>query len=565
LYKEVAIAIGKILSERYGVSKEVALRTPELEEHGDLTTSIALEIGAELAKPPRQIAESIAEAVRALPDIAKVEVAGPGFVNITLKPMAHLSALEAARLACRPKISSKGDAPVIIEYSQPNIAKPLGVHHILSTVIGQAVANLHEHLGENVVRWNYIGDWGTQFGKLAVAMERWGKGKKASAYTLDELLDLYVQFHEAAEKDPSLEDAGREAFRKLEQGDPALRAFWCDIVAVTSRSIQGLYERLHVAFDETKGESFYEDKMQSLLEEGRRKKVFIVGEGRALIVEFPEGSNLPPYMVMKGDGATLYSTRDLAQMRYRIDNYKPKAIYIFTDIAQQLYFEQLEATCRKLGWELPPFQNVLFGRMSFPDKSMSTRKGNILKLEDVLDEAVRRADALIAEHGSEVEGKEREELAEMMGVGAFVFAVLSQNRKHNLIFTWEKALTFEGMSGPYLQYTHARARSVLRKGGVQHVAFPSEIASLETQEVRLLRTLARFPRVLDEARADAMPHRLSQYLYTLCQNFNAFYNALPILDAGEQKQSLRLALTELSADVLKVGAELLTMRVPDRM
>ena len=196
---------------------------------------------------------------------------------------------------------------------------------------------------------------------------------------------------------------------------------------------------------------------------------------------------------------------------------------------------------------------------------MSTRKGNILKLEEVLDEAVRRADALISEHGSEIEGKEREELAEMMGIGAFVYTVLSQNRKHNLIFTWEKALTFEGMSGPYLQYTHARARSVLRRGNVAQVAFPGTVESLEPQEARMLRTLSQFPRVLEEARMEAMPHRLAQYLYTLSQHFNAFYNALPILDSGKEQRPLRLALTELTADVLKVGAELLTMRVPSRM
>ena len=235
------------------------------------------------------------------------------------------------------------------------------------------------------------------------------------------------------------------------------------------------------------------------------------------------------------------------------------------DIAQQLYFQQLFATMKKLDWGMEHEQHIVYGRMSFPDKSMSTRKGNILKLEEVLDEAVRRADTLVAERDSEVTGSERRALAEMMGTGAVVFTILSQNRRHNLVFTWEKALTFEGMSGPYLQYTHARARSVLRKAKVERAPRPKTVAALELQELRLIRILTQFPRVLEEARSDAMPHKLAQYLFALCQEYNTFYGVLPILEAQGEQRALRLALTEITADVLKVGAELLTMRVPSRM
>ena len=565
MYNSIVTIIGEALKKAYGVSTEVTLRASENPLHGDITSPIAMEIGKQLKKPPQEIAEMLAHVLTGAENIERVEVAGPGFLNITLTVAARLEEMEGAREACRRK-ESRQEPPVILEYSQPNIAKPLGVHHILSTVIGQAVSNLYRHLGFHVLSWNYIGDWGTQFGKLAVAMEHWGeKGKEASDYTLDELLDLYVKFHEEVEAHPELEDESRTAFRKLEQGDRALRAFWKDVVAVTSESIQKIYARLYVAFDETKGESFYEDKMAAVIEEGKRKGVFKEGEEGALIVEFPEGSNLPVYMVMKGDGATLYATRDLAQMRYRIDTYHPRAILIFTDIAQQLYFEQLETTCRKLGWELPEFENVLFGRMSFPDKAMSTRKGNILKLEDVLDEAVRRADVLIAEHESQVRGEERMALAEMMGVGAVVYTILSQSRKTNIIFTWEKALTFEGNSGPYLQYTHARARSVLRKAGARPISPPKHVETLEPAEQNLMKHLAQFPLTLEQARAEAMPHKVANYLYGLSQSFNSFYSALPILDTAEPQRSLRLALTELTADALKVGAEILTLRVPDRM
>jgi arginyl-tRNA synthetase len=216
-----------------------------------------------------------------------------------------------------------------------------------------------------------------------------------------------------------------------------------------------------VTFDTDLGESFYEDKMQPVLDEGIKKGVFTEGEGGALIAQF--GDAMPPYLVRKGDGATLYSTRDLAQMRYRIETHNPKAIYILTDIAQKLHFEQLLATCKQLGWKLPTFENILFGRMRFVDKSMSTRKGNVLALEHVLDEAVARAEEIIKKRGDAIQTDDPKDLAEMMGVGSLVYGILSQNRKMDLVFDWDKMLSFEGNSAPYLQYTHARAKSVLRR------------------------------------------------------------------------------------------------------
>ena len=564
MYSSIAILIGKLLKDSYGVSKEIALRIPENPAHGDLTTSIAMEVGKEAGKPPRSVAEQLAQALRKVEGVERVEVAGPGFLNITLTASERLKQLTATREACTPKVKRK-EPPVILEYSQPNIAKPLGVHHILSTVIGQSVANLYEHLGYNVVRINHVGDWGTQFGKLAVAMEKWGSGKPTKEYTLDEMLDLYVRFHEEAEQDPSLEDAGREKFRKLEQGDEALRAFWEGVVSVTMEAIGEIYARLHVHFDYVHGESFYENKMAPVIEEGKKKKIFTEGEDGALVVEFPENANLPTAVVLKGDGATIYLTRDLATVRYRVDTFHPQAILYVVDVAQELYFKQLFATVQKLGWNLPRLEHIVIGRMSFPDKSMSTRKGNIIQLEKALDEAVRRADSLIAEKESAVSGDERTSLAEMVGVGAFVYGVLSQNRRQNMIFTWDKALTFEGNSGPYLQYTHARARSVLRKGNVTKAKIPSSVETFASQELLLMRHLAQFPSVIEEARADAMPHKVAQYLFSLSQEFNSLYNALPILDAPEPERSLRLALTELTADTLKLGASLLTLHVPDRM
>ena len=566
MFARLSLAANTTFARAYGREESVSWRLPDSSEHGDATTTIALSAAKTIGKPPREIAETLAADLRGVEGVMKVEVAGAGYVNVWLTSVALVDELDETTKALNKKPASK-DPPVIVEYSQPNIAKPLGAHHIVGTVLGQALSNVYEHMGFPVLRWNYIGDWGTQFGKLAVAFEKWGSGKPVLQYTLDELLDLYVKFNAEAENDPSLDSEGREAFRKLEQGDKELRAFWQDVVSVTKSSLADIYERLHVKFDLDLGESFYEDKMESILNEGKKKGVFVEGEEGSLIAQFAPETNLPPYLVQKKDGATLYSTRDLAQMRYRIDTYNPQEILILTDIAQKLHFEQLVATCQLLGWTLPPFENVLFGRMRFADRSMSTRKGNILKLEHVLDEAVSRAREVIRTHRDTIDTRDEDALAEMMGVGSLVYGVLSQNRKQDLVFDWDKMLSFEGNSAPYLMYTHARACSVLRKG--EHkgdFTFGKNLPeSLSSAERSLIQALLAFPNALEESRKTAMPHILANALFALCQAFNHFYHTEAILKAEAKLKELRLALTALTAQVLRTGSSLLTLVLPDQM
>ena len=548
----------------FDVSTDIHFDVPVDPSKGDLTTSAALQLAKKIGKSPRDVAATLAEAIGKAPGVAKAEVAGAGYVNVTVQTAALVGALSEAWSQCDPQAIRK-EAPVIVEYSQPNIAKPLGIHHILSTVIGQTISNLYRFQGYPTMNWNYMGDWGTQFGKLSVAFKKWGT-KPPAQCSLDDLLSLYVKFHEEAEKDSTLEDEGRDAFRRLEQGDGELRAFWTDILSVTKRSLGGIYDRLRVKFDSDISESFYEDKMAPILEEGKKKGVFTVGEGGALIVKFPEETKMPPYMVLKGDGATLYSTRDIAQMRYRIDTYKPQEILICTDVAQKLHFEQLEATCKLLGWTLPPFTNVIFGRMRFIDRKMSTRKGNILKLEHVLDEATARAAEIIKERGDAIQTDDTDELADMMGTGALVYGILSQNRKMDIVFDWEKMLSFEGNSAPYLQYTHARAMSVLRKAEWTEFRVPKDFSGdVGSKERALLHLLFQFGDTVEAARAEHLPHKLTNYLYEVCQSYNSFYNAEVILKAEGAQRDLRLALTHAATRVLKTGAELLTLRVPDRM
>lgn len=566
MLKQLTSEAHLVLKKLHGLEEvDLQWEAPKEAEHGDVSTAVALRLAKQLGKSPRDIAQGIADEFAKSDLIEKVEVAGPGYVNLWMKPSVLISSLTETENSTKPTKERKGEAPVIIEYSQPNIAKPLAIHHVIGTVLGQTMVNLYRHVGHPVISWNYIGDWGTQFGKLAVAYEKWGQEKPVSQYTIDELLALYVRFHQEVSSDDTLEDQGRAAFRKLEAGDEKLRTFWQDVVTVTKASLSDIYRRLQVSFDLDLGESFYEDKMTSIITDGKKKGVFTGGEGGSLIVQFPEEKNMPPYLILKGDGATLYSTRDIAQMRYRIDTYHPAEILIFTDIAQQLHFQQLEETCRMLGWELPVFKNVLFGRMRFVDKSMSTRKGNVLVLEHVVDEAVERASEIIKERGDAIQTDDPTDLAEMMGVGALVYGILSQNRKMDMVFDWDKMLSFDGNSAPYLQYTHARARSVLRKAESTGEMPKTASADLTLHERALILTLLRFGDVLEETLSEHLPHKLANYLYDLCQRFNSFYNTDTIVQAEEPARSLRLFLTRVTADVLRSGATLLTIRVPDRM
>ncbi len=556
-----------VLQKEFSVKDMVCTwMVPRDASHGDASTSVALQIASREKKNPREVAALLCEALAKIPEVEKAEVAGAGYVNVWLTTKALIDELtdtESAQTAATPK---KGEKPVVVDYSAPNIAKPLGIHHILSTVIGQSIVNLYRHLGYPVVGINHLGDWGTQFGKLAVALQKWGT-KELKDSTLDDLLALYVKFHDEAEKNPELENEGREAFRKIEQGDPALRAFWEEVVGITMRELEKMYARLHVSFDHVHGESFYQDKMQPILEEGKKKNVFIAGKEGALIVEFAESTNLTPAVVVKGDDATIYLTRDLATARYRIDTFHPQSLLYVVDVAQEYYFRQLFETLRMLGWTLPHMEHVQFGRMSFKDRKMSTRKGNILKLEEVLDEAVARAEAIIKERGETIQTDNPGELAEMMGIGSVVYGVLSQNRKMNMVFDWDKMLSFEGNSAPYLQYTYARSRSVLRKAGADRQApsFPAVIAALTDTERVLIRTLLQFPAVLLDARENHMPHKIATFLFGLAQDYNAFYNSEPILNAEGATRELRIALTAFSANVLRTGAQILTLQMPERM
>ncbi len=572
-------------------------------EHGDYATNTAMVLSKKLGKNPKEIAELLLMAMEKPAYLASITFAPPGFINFTLDSswVGHelIKIIDKDPPYIRPNIGNK--QTVLVEYSAPNIAKPLGVHHLLSTIIGQAIHNMYEFLGYKTIAINHIGDWGTQFGKLTVAYKLWGDKKKVEKDPIEELLKLYVQFHDEVEKDAGkgaeLEQQARDEFKKLEQGDKENTKLWQWFVAMSLKDTQKTYDALGgIHFDKIQGESFYSDKMDTVLQEGKVKGIFEVGEEGALVVKFKdeksENDKYPPFLVQKSDGATLYGTRDLAAVKYRLETWNPLKVIYVVDSAQSLHFQQLFETGKKLQWITPEdpdrLIHVPFGRMSFEDSQMSTRKGNILRLNEVLLEAVDRAKAIVAQKSSNIPEKKHADLARIIGIGAVKYNILSQNRSTDIVFHWDKMLSLDGNSAPYLQYTCARANSILkkaatekriekRKGGDKQFTLFDAIATNEDEtgsaspqktptELYLAAELLKFSEVVYRASEEYRPNIMTNYLYETAKLFNAFYHDVPVLQAeSETLRTSRLQLTEATKVIIKAGLELIGIEVPDEM
>ena len=546
------------------VDKEVKIEYPSDESHGDYASNIALQITKDLGKPPQEIAQTIIDNLGENELVEKVEIAGPGFINFHLSEKTLNSELEKV-LKEKDKYGSgkENGKNIIVEYSQPNIAKPLGVHHLLSTIIGQSLYNIYKFLGYNCIGLNYIGDWGTQFGKLTYAYKEWGDKKTIEKNPIDELLKLYVKFHEEAEKNPELEQKGRDEFKKLEEGDKENTKLWKWICKVSLEEVQKTYDNLGgIHFDLIQGESFFNDKMGAILEEGKKDKVFEKGEEGALIIKF-ENEKYPPYLVQKSDGASLYATRDLAQMKYREETWHPEKILLVIDVAQSLYLQQLFETTEMMGLTKAEPVHVVFGRMQFKDKKMSTRKGNIVLLDEVLKEAVEKAKKIVEEKNRDL--KNKDEVAHKVGIGAVKYTILSQNRTTNITFDWEKMLSLEGNSAPYLQYTYARAKSILRKTGKIETQEEETTEKITEKTATLLRHLVKFKEYIVYTAQEYKPNILANYLHELAQKFNSFYNNVPVLRAPEKEREARLKIVEATSQVLKNGLTLLGVELTEEM
>lgn len=578
---------------------KLSVEYPPDPELGDYACSIAMKLSKQLLKDPVSIASRIVENIEPLQFIDSAEVTPPGFINIKIarnwietriKDIAEGTPLYDNTLG--------GHMAVLIDYSSPNIAKPLGVHHLLSTIIGNSLYKIYKNLGFKCIGINHLGDWGTQFGKLIYAYKNWGNKKMIEKDPIPELLKLYVKFHENAEQDPSLEDKAREEFKKLEENNDENVELWKWFKDLSMRELEKAYKTLNIEFDEYTGESFYNDKMQPLVEEGVQKGIFREGERGALIVEF-ENEDIPPYMIKKSDGATLYSTRDLATIQYRIKRFNPNQILYVVDNSQSLHFKQLFKTAEMLGFDNIKLMHIGFGRMRLPDRSMSTRKGNVVLLDELIAQGIEKAEKIVREKSSEMQKKEREQVAKQIAIGAIKYNILSQNRTTDITFDWEKMLSLEGNSAPYLQYTCARAESILQKynemarEGVKTKTKKSKEKEPEEEnpqttlfdalekmegyddsmkpfehpsEMSVARLLIKFQEYMVLAAEEYKPNLLANFLYSLAKEFNAFYSAVSVLQAESKHVRLaRLNLTKAVARVLRDGMKSLGIEVPERM
>ncbi|PKL36551.1 arginine--tRNA ligase [Candidatus Peregrinibacteria bacterium HGW-Peregrinibacteria-1] len=546
----------------------IKVEQPNDSENGDYACGVAFQLAKILKMSPLEVATNIKNSMPINDLVDRVEVAGNGFINFFLDQrfLENEVAVVLEKREQYGKLRAGANKKIIVEYSSPNIAKPLGVHHLLSTVIGQSLHNILNAVGFDAIAINHLGDWGTQFGKLIVAYKRWGKKKSVEKNPINELLSLYVRFHDAAEKDPALEDEARHEFKIFEEGDSENRALWKWFVEVSIDDLRNIYDRLgNVHFDYYQGESFYEPMLADLLKEGKENGVFVEGNEGAFVVMFDD-ENMSPLVVQKKDGATLYSTRDLAALKYRIDTFKPEKILYVVDVAQTLHFKQLFTAVEGFDWYGDEGEHISFGRMQMKEGRMSTRKGNIVRLEDVVDEAEKRAVKVVKEKNPKL--KDKELVGHEVGVGAVKYSVLSQNRTTDIVFDWERMLSLEGNSGPYLQYTYARAKSILRKsqevGEMGNFVEDGDDVAGKTRNV--VAFLPKFQEALLMAAKEYKPNLISNYLYDLAQRFNSFYNNVPVLKSEDkEKREARLKIVEATAQVMKNGLMLLGINVVEEM
>ena len=559
--KIVAEQIAKTVGEHLSVDEIVSMiEVPKYANQGDLAFP-AFTLAKVLRKAPQAIAAEIVEAVSDK-HIARAEAMGP-YANFFLERSAFADEVlkEVLELGEHYGDWDYGQGrKVVIDMSSPNIAKPMSMGHLRSTVIGNAIANLEKKVGYEPIRINHLGDWGTQFGKLIEAYKLWGSEELVKADPIAELIKLYVRFHEEAELDLTLDDKGRAWFKKLEDGDAEAVRLWEWFRSESLKEFNRVYDLLGVTFDSYNGEAFYNDKMDvvvDMLEDANLLKV----DNGATIVDL-EKYDLPPALIKKSDGATLYMTRDLAAANYRKNTYDfAKCIYV-VGMEQSNHFKQLKAVLKELN--LPWSENIVhipFGLITLNGKKLSTRKGKIILLEGVLKEATELALKQIEAKNPSLENKEA--VAHAVGVGAVIFHDLKNDRTNNFDFALEEVVQFEGETGPYVQYTHARAMSILRKAN--HTVDTKEAFSLTDDDAwEVLKLIENYPNVVRFAEEKCEPSAIAKYVINLAQAFNKYYAHTKVLVEDEAFNS-RIALVQTTASLLKQGLALLGVAAPDEM
>ncbi len=533
---------------------------------GDYQCNAAMSLAKVLKLPPRAISEKIVANAQDHHAVDHLEIAGPGFINIYLSDAWLLRAVVALDQDPQLGVPKAGEGhTVILDYSSPNVAKPMHIGHIRSTIIGNSIDRLYRLLGYHVIADNHIGDWGTQFGIIIMGYRNFLDKEALSRHAISELERVYVKSYEKSREDETWLTQCREQLVKLQAGDSENTALWREFIELSLKEFDRIYKRLDVSFDLLRGESFYNDKLAGTVALLEEKGLAEESDGAKVV--FLEEDKLPVCIVQKSDGGFNYATSDITTVASRIEEFQPDKIVYVTDERQQLHFKQFFTICDKLGYQTE-LHHVWFGLMRLPEATFSTRQGNVIKLEVLLDEAEQRAYDIVKASSPEMTEAEQREVARAVGIGAVKYADLSQNPQTTVTFTWDKALALDGNSGPYLQYAYARIASVHDK---YKERFPEgdldahELMFTELIERELAMKLVQFPDVVLRAAKAYKPSTVADYLYELAQCYSTFYQNVPFLKAEAGIRESRVKLCGITAQVLQGGLRLLGIETPARI
>lgn len=573
--KGILEIVNRFLPDFKFTEKDCDLKVPPPHIVGDFALEIFI-LAKEQGLDPDQTAERIATAInKGEAKFIKHASAVGSFVNIELnRENLYREIISEIKILGENYGESNKNAGkvVLVDFSSPNIAKPMGVGHLRSTIIGQALCNIYQKTGYSVIKDNHLGDWGTQFGSLIWAYRNWRDDKRMNKDPIDELKNLYIRFHKASEQDHRLNDEARQIFANLEQKDPELFSLWKKFRDLSLIAFEKIYRRLGINFDICIGESYFTDDSDELVQECLKRKVCRKDEETgAVVVDSIKG--IPSFLLQKNDGSSLYITRDLATLRFRVEAFKPETILYIVGEEQKLHFKQLFELAKKIGYLTPTtkVKHIDFGMVLVEGKKMSTRKGTLIELEDIFDKSVKASKEIILQKKSNLGSKEFEETAEMIGVGAILYNDLCQSRIKNISFDWKRMLDLEGGSAVYLQYTYARIKSILRKLKEVHIQTEEElndgnIVFEKDIEFDLAKKIMMFPEVILRAQETDSPHHICVYLEDLAKSFNSFYNDVPVIHASNSDfRRSRILLVAAVAMTIKNGLALFNIKVPEMM
>ncbi len=567
-------AIASLLSSHFSCGEEKILsllERPPNSQHGDIALPCFF-FAKELRTSPPKIAKDL-EATLSLPEgFSSMSAQGP-YLNFSLSSSSVWGF--AKEVLTQQEGFGKSNfgqgKKVVIEFSSPNLAKPLHIGHFRNTILGQSLSNIYKATGHEVIKINHLGDWGSQFGKIAYSFLHWGKESELAANPIAYLTTLYVRFHEESKKNPDLDKKAQAIFKKIEERDPEIMALWQRFVDISLKDLKKIYRRLHVDFDHYWGESFYVDKIDSLLEELKAKKLLVKSEGAQVVLL--EDLDAPPCLIITSEGTTLYATRDLAAAIYRKEKLQFDSALYVVGSEQNLHFKQIFAVLDRMNhaWS-KNLHHVSYGLYRFKDGKLSTRAGKIVLLQDVIDQAVQKVRALMQEKNPDLENQE--EIAEMVGLGALIYNDLSTDRNKDVEFDWKRILDLEGDTGPYLQYSYARASSILREakkqgytlGKTPSKSCPHTLISCP-EAMTLLKSFGEMERTLLGAVRLQKPSIVAHYALDVAKNFHSFYNSVKVLDPNIKRTEVedRISVVEASCLVMKSTFHLLCMGAPSKM